>query len=86
MSSKNPSNVNDAVTFTATVTASASGPINPTGTVTFTYNGSPIPDCTNPAPLISGVATCATQSLIAPSEVIQATYNGDNNFVTSNTH
>ena len=83
-SSKNPSNVNDSVTFTATVTASSPGGRSPTGTVTFTYNsGTPIPECPLAKNLVNGVATCTTQSLPAPSDVVKASYNGDSNFNTS---
>ncbi len=81
----NGSNFNQAVTFTATVTASSPGGLSPTGTVTFTYNnGNSIPGC--PSPILlnqSGVATCTTQSLPAGSDVVTASYSGDNNFIPS---
>ena len=85
-SSPNPSNVNQAVVLTATVTPSSPGGLSPTGTVTFTYNnGTVIPECPNPVMLNhSGVATCSTQSLPAPSDMVKASYNGDGNFNTSN--
>ena len=53
-SSSNPSNINQTVTYTATVTgivASGQDPLSnsPTGTVTFRDNGNPISGCTNVA-------------------------------------
>lgn len=82
---KNPSNVNDAVTFTAMVKI-PNGANKPTGDVTFTYNGSNmIADCVNPAPVdASGVATCSTSLLPAGMDTVIATYNGDKNFNSSN--
>ena len=80
-SSLNPSSVNQAVTFKAVVAGNGS---IPTGTVTFTFNGINIPDCPNPATLDNtGTALCTTQRLIAPSDKIVATYNGDHNYTTS---
>ena len=69
-SSLNPSNVNQSVTFTATLTSGA------TGTVTFTSGSTVLGTST----LASGVATTATSSLPAGSDPITATYNGDANY------
>jgi Autotransporter beta-domain/Bacterial Ig-like domain (group 3)/IPT/TIG domain len=69
-SSPNPSNVGQAVTFTAKVTGS-----NPTGTVTFTENGQVIGTAT----LLSGVATFTISTLAAGSNSVTASYPGDVN-------
>jgi hypothetical protein len=80
-SSLNPSMVNQAVTFTATVTP-ITGPVKLSGTVSFTDNGSPLASCPvsfNPA---TGVATCSTSSLSLGSHTIVATYT-DANYTSS---
>ena len=71
-SSQNPSNVQQPVTFTATVTANGGNPAS--GIVTFQSNGVNIPDCTNPATLVNGVANCTTQSLAAGTDNILASF------------
>ena len=58
-SSQNPSQLNQTVTFTASVTSGAGAP---TGTVQFLDGGTPISGCTSVA-LASGQATCQTSSL-----------------------
>lgn len=77
-SSKNPSNVNDSVQFTATVTK-GSGSADPTGgTVAFTSDGVTIPGCGTEG-LTSGKASCTTTALTAaasPHKIV-ATYSGD---------
>jgi hypothetical protein len=83
VSSQNPSMVNQPVTFTATVTAISPGPLSPTGTVTFTSNNAPIPECPNPIGLVNGVATCTTRSLPVGADQIKACYSGDGNFTAS---
>jgi hypothetical protein len=77
-SSVNPSNLNQSVTFTATV-SSTSG--TPTGTVQFKDDGTNLgsPQALNG----SGVATFSTSSLAAGVHVITAEYSGDGNFLTS---
>ena len=73
-SSLNPANVGVSVTFTATVNGSA-----PTGTVSFTADGSPL--CSSVA--FSGgsgntkTAACSSSTLVAGSHSIVATYSGD---------
>jgi large repetitive protein len=87
-STGNTSNVNDAITFTATVTPSNGlyTPVQLSGAVTFTNNKAPI-TCTSPTWNSStGVATCTINTLIASSHNITATYNlnnSDTNFVSS---
>ncbi len=89
LSPTSPSVINQPVTFTATVTPEFSGPILPTGTVTFTDNGNLIndPNCPNPANLnqSTGQAQCTTTRLKLGSHTITAAYSsGDNNFSGSN--
>jgi hypothetical protein len=79
ISSANPSNLGQSVTFTASVT-SATG--TPTGTVTFKDGGSAISGCSNAA-LSAGQATCITSSLSAGNHTITADYSGDTNFLSS---
>jgi hypothetical protein len=67
--------VTNPVTFTATLSSSAS---TPTGTVTF-YDGTTI---LGTVTLSAGVATYSTSSLAAGSHSITAVYSGDSNFVT----
>jgi Bacterial Ig-like domain (group 3)/Right handed beta helix region len=64
------------VTFDATV----SGPHDPpTGTVTFTADGTPIVGCTNVA-VSSGAATCPTAALGAGAFDLRARYSGDGEY------
>jgi len=78
-SNPNPSKQGQPVTFTATV--SSSGPVVPTGKVTF-KNGSKTVGLIT---LINGVATLTTSKLPVGNLSITATYNGDaeNNKSTS---
>jgi hypothetical protein len=70
--------VNQSVTFTAAVTTS--GP-PATGTVTFTSNASPIPECPNPVNVGgTGIAQCVTRSLAIGNDSIKASYSGDQNY------
>ena len=82
----NPMNVNDSVTFTATVKPS-SGAVQLSGSVTFTDNGLTIPECPTAVPVLpaSGVATCTTKALVAGANTILVAYNSDSNFTASNT-
>jgi hypothetical protein len=72
-SSQNPSISMQPVTFTATVMTASGAPAS--GQVTFQSNGVNIPDCTNPATLVNGVASCITQSLAVGSDTILASFN-----------
>jgi hypothetical protein len=77
------SNKTQPVTFTAVVTPTAVGSFVPSGTVTFTDNGTPLLNGTVP---VSGGTAKFTTDALAPStdpHVIKATYNGDTNFSTS---
>ncbi len=78
-SSANPSNLCQNVTFTATVSAVSPGSGTPTGTVTFTINGTP----GSPVTLSGGVATTSTSALSTGSNSVSAAYSGDSNFNTS---
>ncbi|HME31507.1 MAG TPA: FG-GAP-like repeat-containing protein, partial [Terriglobales bacterium] len=80
-SSQNPSQFNQPVTFTATVTSNDEG--SPIGTVTFTDNGNQIPECASPINLVNNQAACTTSSLKLGSHTIIATYSGGGNFAPS---
>jgi hypothetical protein len=76
-SSGNPSSVNAAVTYTATVTANGVGVTS--GTVAFTDNGTTISGCGTVTVNGSGVATCAIPAntySAAASHPIKAAYGG----------
>ncbi len=71
-SSLNPSDINQSVTFTATVTGS-----NPTGTVHFSDNGGSISGC-GTRTLVNGSVTCITAALpVGSGQLIKADYSGD---------
>lgn len=72
ISSANPSNLGQSVTFTATVTAPGGG-VSPSGTVTFFDGSTPL----GTQPLNgSGVATYSTSTLTNGLHQITAVYNG----------
>jgi len=75
-SSENPANFGDAITFTATVTSSAT----PSGSVTFNDAGTLLGTASLNA---SGVATFTTFSLAIGSHTITAVYGGNTIFVGS---
>jgi uncharacterized repeat protein (TIGR03803 family) len=79
-SSPNPSVVGDQVTITATV--APAGPPPPTGSVSFTTNGSAISGCTAVV-LSSGTAVCTTSALAVGTDAIVAAYSGDANYSPS---
>jgi len=68
-SSRNPSNLTESVTLTATVSGSS-----PTGTINFKDGASVI--C-GAVPLVSGQATCTTSTLVVGAHAITADYSGD---------
>ncbi|MER8911265.1 putative Ig domain-containing protein [Mesorhizobium sp. M0854] len=73
VSSLNPSNQGDQVTFTATVSAPGNPP--PAGTVTFSVDGSPAATVA----LAGGTAALTTSALPVGTRQVVATYNGDAN-------
>jgi hypothetical protein len=77
-SSANPSGINQPVTFTASVSAAAPAPGQPTGTVTF-RNGSTV---LGDAVVQNGTASLTT-ILATGTHAITATYAGDASFATS---
>jgi hypothetical protein len=80
-SSPNPSRFGVVVNITATV--GPSGPPAPTGTVSFTSNGTAISGCTA-VPLGSLLtAVCTTSTLAVGTDAIVATYSGDANYTPS---
>jgi hypothetical protein len=79
-SSLDPSDLNQQVTFTATVSSSSG---TPTGSVDF-YDTSTNIDLGSVA-LSGGVATLNISTLAVGSHTITATYNGDGYYQTSNT-
>ncbi len=81
-SSANPSALCQTVTFTATVTAASPGSGTPTGTISFQQNGTTVATVN----LTDGTATYATSSLTQGSSNFNALYNGDANFIGSNSN
>jgi hypothetical protein len=75
-SSASPSVFGQSITFTASVTASASGG-TPTGTLQFMIDGTSFG---NPVNLAGGVATSRAISLSVSNHIIQAVYSGDSSF------
>jgi hypothetical protein len=76
-SSRSPSKLGQSVTFTATVHPQYSG--QPTGTVQFYADGSPIGSAT----VSGGLATLSTASLTLGAHAIEADYSGDSSLTTS---
>jgi hypothetical protein len=80
-SSKNPSTLGTAVTFTATI--GPAGPPVPTGTVAFTSNGTTITGCSAVALTALRTAKCTTSSLAKGTDTIKATYSGSTSYTGS---
>jgi hypothetical protein len=78
VSSANPSNYGQSVTFTATVTAEVGG--TPTGTVSFLDGNTSLG---NSSLNSNSVATLSTSSLAVGTQSITVIYNGDTHFVPS---
>ena len=76
-SSANPSNFNQAVTFTVTVSAVAPGAGTPTGAVTFNDGATTLGTATLDS---TGTASLTTSALAAGTHTITASYAGDANF------
>jgi hypothetical protein len=83
-SSQNPSSTNQAVTFTATVSAQAPSvaTVGANGTVSFFRDGSPV--CSNVSLNGSSQATCQMTFTIAGNYNVTAQYSGTANFNASN--
>jgi len=79
-SSANPSNFNQAVTFTAMVNAVAPGTSMPTGAITFSDGASSLGTATLDS---TGSASLTTSALAAGAHAITASYAGDSNFSAS---
>ena len=71
----NPATVGQSVTLTATV--AEIGSTMPTGSVTFSYNGTSLGSATLSS---SGVATLSTSSLPTGSDALTVTYTGDSTY------
>ncbi|HLJ93878.1 MAG TPA: Ig-like domain-containing protein, partial [Gemmataceae bacterium] len=72
----NPSNLNEAVTFTATVTPPSFGGLTLSGTVSFMDGATPL----GTVGLNGNTATFMTAALMPGGHMIVADYNGDANF------
>jgi plastocyanin len=79
-SSNSPSEVGEAVTFTATVVATEGGG-TPSGTLTFRAGSTVM--CSNVAMNIDAEASCTRPTLTAGTHSITASYSGDENFEAS---
>ncbi len=77
-STADPSVSGQSVGFTATVSPTAPAWGVPTGTVTFTMDGSPI--CAGGVALSAGAATCTVANVTGTPHHVTATYLGDGNF------
>ncbi len=89
-SSANPSTYGNSVTFTATVSASATpaqadlrAASSPTGTVAFQADGAVLADCSAVSLTAAGVATCSTATLTVGNHPIIADYSGDSAYTVS---
>jgi Bacterial Ig-like domain (group 3)/FG-GAP-like repeat len=87
--SSNPSSpaLNQSVTYTASITFPTPLTIVPTGTVSFSDNGTPISGCTAQGITVTGTANiyqaaCTEPSLAGGSHAIIADYSGDTNYST----
>jgi len=69
-----------SVTFTAKVTPNQNANVPPTGTVTFTANGSIV----GTVNVSNGQAQVTTSSLTSGADFVFAQYNGDSNYASSN--
>jgi ELWxxDGT repeat protein len=69
------------VTYSATVASDSAVPGVPTGTVTFSVDGTPLGS--GPVTLAGGIATFSTSTLSVGGHTITAMYNGDGRFSTS---
>ncbi|MFI5253731.1 MAG: Ig-like domain repeat protein [Bacteroidota bacterium] len=72
----NPSSIGQLVTFTATVGASSPGAGTPTGSVTFSIDGTP----STPVALSGGQGSTSTSTLTVGTHAITVHYSGDADF------
>src|SRR5439155_26291299 len=79
VSSNNPSVFGQSAIFAATVSAVSPGAGTPTGTVTFSVDGTPLETNT----LAAGVVRYTNTTFSVGSHLITAAYNGDGSFNTS---
>jgi large repetitive protein len=82
----NPSVSGQAVTYSATESAVAPGSGTPTGSVTFSSDGTTVGDCTQgaePIALVGGVANCTTHSgtAVGSPHSVTVSYPGDAHFI-----
>jgi hypothetical protein len=80
---QNPNNVNDTVSFTATVASTGTVSVPLSGVVIFTANGLTLPDCPATQVNSNGQARCTTTSLVAGTDTILAVYSNDPNYTGS---
>ena len=81
-SSPDPAKVGQKVSYTASVGVVPPGMGLPTGTVSFSDNGTPITGC-DAVTLAGGQASCTVTYSATGSHIIVATYSGDANFMAS---
>ncbi|MGQ2904927.1 MAG: Ig-like domain repeat protein [Neoaquamicrobium sediminum] len=79
VSSNNPADVGENVTFTATISGAPGTSIQPTGDVVFTLDGA----AQATVPLVAGQASFSTSTLSAGSHIVIARYGGDAGHVQS---
>jgi hypothetical protein len=80
--SADPSQLNQSVTFAATVTPALSGIETPTGTVQFQIDGANVG---SPLTLVNGSASFSTSSLAVGNHTIMAVYSGDGDCLLAST-
>lgn len=81
--SSGATNVNQSVTFTATLSGVSFTPTAPSGTINFTAGGTTITGCGTKS-LTAEVATCTTSTLAAgANQAIAAIYTGDANYAAA---
>jgi hypothetical protein len=84
-SAHNPGLVGETIAYTAMVAVTAPGSGSPTGTVSFSDGGTPIPSCQGLALPSVGppAATCAQAYDSVAAQDIRADYSGDSSFTAS---
>lgn len=87
--SSNTISLGTSETITATLTASSMSPVVPSGTVSFTSNGSAVSSCQNVSIAYvssSWQASCTLSNLVAPADIIAASYTESSNNYTVSTN